>query len=82
MTDRTTRNGLLLGVGAYAAWGLLPLYLKLLAHVPAAQVLSHRILWSLLLLGAIVLILRQGREIAAAARACAATLRGRSGTDR
>lgn len=68
MTDRTTRNGLLLGVGAYAAWGLLPLYLKLLGHVPAAQVLSHRILWSLLLLGAIVLILRQGREIAAAAR--------------
>ena len=68
MTDRTTRNGLLLGVGAYAAWGLLPLYLKLLAHVPAAQVLSHRILWSLVLLGALVLILRQGREIAAAAR--------------
>lgn len=68
MTDRTTQHGLLLGVAAYAAWGLLPLYLKLLAHVPAAQVLSHRILWSLVLLGAIVLILRQGREIAAAAR--------------
>jgi len=68
MTDRTTRNGLLLGIAAYAAWGLLPLYLKLLAHVPAAQVLSHRILWSLVLLGALVLIMRQGREIAAAAR--------------
>ncbi|SFP92671.1 EamA family transporter RarD [Sphingomonas rubra] len=68
MTDHTTRNGFLLGVGAYAAWGLLPLYLKLLAHVPAAQVLSHRILWSLLFLGLVVLVLRQGREIAAAAR--------------
>ena len=64
----TTRNGLALGVGAYVTWGLLPLYLKLVAHVPAAQVLAHRVLWSLLLLGAIVLIRRRAREIAAAAR--------------
>lgn len=48
MYDReTTRTGLLYGVAAYLIWGLLPLYLKLLRDVPAAQVLGHRILWSL-----------------------------------
>ena len=30
MTDAPSRNGLLLGIGAYVLWGLLPLYLKLL----------------------------------------------------
>ncbi|MGJ3629717.1 hypothetical protein AB5I41_28075 [Sphingomonas sp. MMS24-JH45] len=50
MTDAPSRHGLLLGVGAYILWGLLPLYLKLLAAVPAAQILAHRVLWSLILL--------------------------------
>ena len=59
---------MLLGAGAYTVWGLLPLYLKLLHGVPALQVLSHRVLWSVLLLAALVLALRRGRAIVAAAR--------------
>lgn len=39
-----------MGIGAYVAYGLLPLYLKLLADVPAIQLLSHRVLWSVPLL--------------------------------
>ena len=62
------KNGILLGVGAYVVWGLLPLYFKLLGAVPAAQVLAHRILWSLLLLAAIVLVVKRGAAIRAAAR--------------
>jgi chloramphenicol-sensitive protein RarD len=62
------RNGLLLGIGAYVLWGVLPLYFHLLKGVPAEQVLSHRVLWSLLLLAAVVAFLRKIRPIAAAAR--------------
>jgi len=62
------RAGLLLGISAYAMWGVLPLYLHLLQPVPALQVLSHRVLWSLLLLAAIVIALRKAKSIAAAAR--------------
>lgn len=40
MTDAPGRKGLLLGVGAYVLWGLLPLYLRLLAGVPPMQILS------------------------------------------
>jgi chloramphenicol-sensitive protein RarD len=62
------RNGLLLGIGAYVLWGVLPLYFHLLKGVPAEQVLSHRVLWSLLLLAAVVAFLRKIQPIAAAAR--------------
>ncbi|MBJ6123397.1 EamA family transporter RarD [Sphingomonas mollis] len=62
------RKGLWLGVGAYVLWGLLPLYLKLLAGVPALQVLSHRVVWSLLLLAIAVVVLRKVPAIRAAAR--------------
>ncbi|USI74847.1 EamA family transporter RarD [Sphingomonas morindae] len=62
------RAGLALGIGAYGLWGALPLYLHLLSAVPPAQVLAHRILWSLLLLGAIVLLGRRLAAIRAAAR--------------
>jgi chloramphenicol-sensitive protein RarD len=61
-------NGILLGVGAYVVWGMLPLYFKLLGAVPAGQVLAHRILWSVLLLAAIVLVLKRGPAIRAMAR--------------
>lgn len=58
----------MLGIGAYAIWGLLPLYFHALKGVPALQVLAHRVLWSMLLLALLVLVLRRGRSIAAAAR--------------
>ena len=58
----------MLGVGAYALWGVLPLYIHLLNHVPALQLLAHRVLWSLLLLGVVILIFRRGPALIAAAR--------------
>jgi chloramphenicol-sensitive protein RarD len=61
-------GGLALGVGAYALWGVLPLYIHLLRHVPALQFLAHRVLWSVVLLVVIVAVLRRGRAILAAAR--------------
>ena len=52
MTDeqRTRRAGFLLGLGAYLAWGVLPLYFKAVDHVAATEIVAHRILWSLLFL--------------------------------
>lgn len=39
-------TGILAAVGAYVSWGLLPIYWKLLGHVPTSQLLCHRIAWS------------------------------------
>lgn len=58
MTDqqRSTRAGLLLGLGAYLLWGILPIYFKALAHVDPFEIVAHRIVWSLIFLGALVLL--------------------------
>jgi len=43
-------KGVLYAISAYALWGLLPLFWKLLEDVPAFQILCHRISWSLVFL--------------------------------
>jgi chloramphenicol-sensitive protein RarD len=67
-THLPDRTGLVMGFAAYALWGLLPLYIHALRTVPPLQFLAHRILWSLVLVVAIVLLLRRGRALIAAAR--------------
>src|SRR4029450_12345782 len=42
------------GVAAYSLWGLLTLYWRLFPNVPAIQVLGHRVIWSFVVLAAIV----------------------------
>ena len=42
------------GVAAYTLWGLLTLYWRLFPNVPAIQVLCHRIVWSFVVLAAII----------------------------
>lgn len=50
------RSGLMFGVIAYACWGAVPLYFWQVKHVPAVEILAHRISWSLpLLLGMVAL---------------------------
>ncbi len=47
------RKGLLLAAACYTIWGLFPLYFHLLHAIAPAQVLMHRMLWSLLLLSVV-----------------------------
>lgn len=57
-----------MGVGAYSLWGVLPIYLKALLPLSSSDILAHRILWSLLLLGVITLLYRRWPEALAALR--------------
>lgn len=41
------KHGTLAALGAYICWGLLPIYWKAIGHVPAQEILSHRVVWSL-----------------------------------
>ncbi|CAM3330478.1 EamA family transporter RarD [Nocardioides dubius] len=53
------KRGLLLGVAAYVMWGLFPLYWPLLEPAGAIEILAHRVLWSMLAMGAVVLLMRK-----------------------
>ncbi len=52
-------KGFWYAVGAYSIWGLLPVYLKWLQHVPALQIVCHRILWCSLVLWIAIALSRQ-----------------------
>jgi chloramphenicol-sensitive protein RarD len=60
-------KGIWYAIGAYASWGLFPIYWKLLHHVPALQLISHRIIWSFLALIVFILFLRQWSDFRSAA---------------
>jgi chloramphenicol-sensitive protein RarD len=42
-----SRLGFAYGLGAYALWGILPVYFKAIAAVGAIDIVAHRVLWSL-----------------------------------
>jgi chloramphenicol-sensitive protein RarD len=52
------RRGAVYGAGAYAIWGVFPLYFNLLAPAGAWEILAHRILWTLLFCGAVLAVRR------------------------
>ncbi|GAA3709321.1 EamA family transporter RarD [Oceanisphaera sediminis] len=47
--DQATQ-GAIFALGAYFLWGIAPIYFKQLMHVPAYEILTHRVIWSFLLL--------------------------------
>lgn len=42
----TVHGGIVMAIGVFAAWGLLPGYFKLLIPVPPLEIMAHRIVWS------------------------------------
>lgn len=55
-------SGLAPIVGAYTLWGFLPIYWRLVDHVPSGEILAHRIIWSFLLMIGIVLLSKNWRS--------------------
>ncbi|WP_242891839.1 EamA family transporter RarD [Actinomadura litoris] len=55
---RGVKRGVLYGAGAYALWGLFPLYWPLLKPAGAAEILAHRIMWSLITVAAVLAVTR------------------------
>ena len=56
---RDERSGLIAGFAAFGTWGLIPIYWKLLANIPAGEILAHRFVWTTLFL--LLLLSWQGR---------------------
>ncbi len=50
------RAGVFFGLVAYVWWGLVPLYFREIYHVPAGEILAHRIVWSIVLLAALTAV--------------------------
>ncbi|MEM9267065.1 MAG: EamA family transporter RarD [Cyanobacteria bacterium P01_F01_bin.13] len=58
-----TKTGPLYAFLAYGSWGLLPIYWKFFSTASPIEVLSHRMLWSLIFLGLILTLQRRLPEL-------------------
>ncbi|MFI5508610.1 EamA family transporter RarD [Mycobacterium sp. NPDC051804] len=58
-------SGLLYGIGAYAMWGVFPAFFPLLMPASALEVLSHRIVWTCVLMVFVIAVARLLRDIRA-----------------
>ena len=59
---------MLFGVAAYGLWGAFPLYWPLLEPGGAVEILAHRILWSMVTLGLLVVVLGRRSQLRAVLR--------------
>ena len=66
--NRDSLNGFLFALSAYLLWGFLPLYMKAMAHISPAEVIAHRILWSVPVAGLLLLVIRQTDDLKRAIR--------------
>ncbi|MFD6878061.1 MULTISPECIES: EamA family transporter RarD [unclassified Streptomyces] len=66
--ENEQRTGLLSGFGAYGLWGLVPLFWPLLKPSGAVEILAHRMVWSLAVVGIALLALRRWSWIRELAR--------------
>lgn len=66
---REQLSGVAFAAGAYTLWGFLPLYWKLIGHVPSDQVLAHRIIWSFVFMILMLVVLGKLKSVWADLRA-------------
>jgi len=62
------RRGFAFGVAAYLLWGGFPLYWPLLEPAGALEILAHRVVWSLVTMGVLVVVLRRAPHLRALVR--------------
>jgi chloramphenicol-sensitive protein RarD len=60
--------GLIAGIACFTTWGLIPIYWKLIATVPATEILAHRFVWTTIFLSTILTCQRRWPELIANAR--------------
>ena len=71
MTDQTVAapknedslGGFFFALGAYLLWGFLPVYMKAVAHISPAEVIAHRVVWSLPIAGLVLVVTRQTGDL-------------------
>ncbi len=64
---RAETAGLLAAIASFLLWGLVaPVYFKLISHIGPVEIVSHRIVWTVVLVGALVLATRPAADVLAA----------------
>lgn len=61
-------RGFAFALTAYLLWGFLPFFMKAVAHIPAPEIVAHRIIWSVPLAGLVLVLIGRTADIKVALR--------------
>lgn len=61
-------RGFAFALVAYLLWGFLPVFMKAVGHIPVAEIIAHRIIWSVPIAGVVLLLLGRTADVKAALR--------------
>lgn len=64
--NEDTFAGFAYALTAYLLWGFLPLFLKLVAHIPPVEVVAHRVIWSVPIAALVLIVSRRTDALLAA----------------
>jgi chloramphenicol-sensitive protein RarD len=68
MTNEDSPRGFALALTAYLLWGFLPLYMKAMAHISPAEIVAHRVIWSVPIAGMVLIVLGRTQDLRVALR--------------
>lgn len=60
-----SRSGIFYALSAFVLWAITPIYFKEMSFLPATEILSHRIIWSCLIVLVLILILGYSKALKA-----------------
>ena len=61
--DGDSLRGFFFALAAYLMWGFLPLFMKAVAHISPVEVIAHRVIWSLPIALAVLLVLGRTADL-------------------
>lgn len=64
--DEDTPRGFAFALTAYLLWGFLPIYMKAVGHIPALEVVAHRVVWSVPIAAVVLILLGRTQDVRAA----------------
>jgi chloramphenicol-sensitive protein RarD len=67
-SSNSAARGFQFALAAYLLWGFLPFYMKAVAHIPSAEVVAHRIVWSVPVAAALLVWLGRTADVRVALR--------------
>ncbi len=63
-TSSDDSKGFLAAITCYILWGLVPIFWKQLKHIPALELINHRVIWSVFILLVIILVQKRFKTYA------------------
>ena len=65
---RMQNHGIIYALLAYLVWGLAPIYWRLLEHIPSAEIVAHRMVWSAIFAVLVIVFMSQWKQFSALLR--------------